>query len=166
VLNEPSHEGLIGADENQGLTYRCLEARRAGSPNISPARKGWVSVDGDAERRRRGTHSSLSFPKFERRVGSRPIMWKSGWGSRAAEFATFRRSFGVITGAKGAAPTALAIFIHCAAGDIDTQPFRAGLHSLAGRPSGPRELLGSLLRFSHAGANQALALPATGEAKQ
>jgi hypothetical protein len=32
----------------------------------------------------------------------RPIMWESGWGSRTAEFETFRRCFGVwvITGSK------------------------------------------------------------------
>jgi hypothetical protein len=41
----------------------------------------------------------------------------------------------------------------------DSQPFRAGL-GLAGRPSGPRDRMRSLLRFSCAGTHEALALPA------
>jgi hypothetical protein len=41
---------------------------------------------------------------------------------------------------------------------IDSQPFRARL-ILAGRPSGPRERRGSLLRFSHPGISEVLALP-------
>jgi hypothetical protein len=40
-----------------------------------------------------------------------------------------------------------------------SQPSRAGL-TLAGRPSGPREPMRSPLRFSHAGADEARALPA------
>jgi len=40
---------------------------------------------------------------------------------------------------------------------IDAQ---AGQAHLAGRPYRPRERLSSLLRFSHAGTNEALALPA------
>src|SRR5580704_5355921 len=42
------------------VTYPCLEARRAGSPNISPAREGWVQIRDDAERRTRDTPSRLS----------------------------------------------------------------------------------------------------------
>jgi hypothetical protein len=66
--------------------------------------------------------AAVTFVTFSRPCGTDssdelvpgPIMWESGWGSRAAEFATFSRSFGVwvITEAKGAAPTALAIIIH------------------------------------------------------
>jgi hypothetical protein len=41
----------------------------------------------------------------------------------------------------------------------DSQPFRAGL-TLAGRPSGPRDRMRSLLRFSCAGTHEVLALPA------
>jgi hypothetical protein len=42
--------------------------------------------------------------------------------------------------------------------DITLVPRGAG--SLAGRPSGPKEQMGFLLRFFHAGTNEALALPA------
>ena len=45
-------------------------------------------------------------------------------------------------------------------GRLHGKPGQAGQARLAGRPSGPRERMGSLLRSSHAGTNEALALPA------
>jgi len=86
------------------------------------------------------------------------------------------RSVGHIQNQEGAAPTALprqagagGIIIHrCPSpnpglgshGRLHGKPGQAGQARLAGRPSGPRERMGSLLRSSHAGTNEALALPA------
>ena len=68
----------------------------------------------------------------------RPVMAKSGWGIRAVECRTY-----------GAPHHPRSI----------PQPFRAGL-TFGRRPSGPREPMGSLPRFSHAGTHEALTLPA------
>ena len=68
----------------------------------------------------------------------RPVMAKSGWGIRAVECRTY--------GAQHHPPSV-------------PQPFRAGL-TFGPRPSGPKEAMGFLLRFSHAGTHETLALPA------
>jgi hypothetical protein len=41
--NLPKTNLSYGREKKPRFTYRCLEARRAGSPNVSPAREGWVS---------------------------------------------------------------------------------------------------------------------------
>ena len=68
---------------------------------------------------------------------ARPVRAKSGWGSRAVDC----RTYGAPTARRG-------------------RPHHPPSVQFGRRPSGPRERMGSLLRFPHAGTHEALALPA------